>query len=59
MFTFVYIKIKFREWPLSVVICHYDSKQNQPVTFKSIGECYHFHEASRDNKDDNHNGDNT
>lgn len=34
MFTFVYVKIKFQEWSLSVVISHYESKQNQPVTFK-------------------------
>jgi hypothetical protein len=30
----MYIKIKFQECPLSVVISHYESKQNQCVTFK-------------------------
>ena len=36
MFTFVYVKIKFQEWSLSVVISHYEIKQNQPVTFNPL-----------------------
>jgi hypothetical protein len=38
--AFVYVEVQ--EWPLSVVINHYDSQQNQAVTFKSKGKCEHF-----------------
>jgi hypothetical protein len=46
MFAFVCVKVKVQEWPLSVMITHYDSEQNQPVSFKSKGECKLFSEVN-------------